>query len=105
MLCTQAAVDFWADAGWDSVRTRQRGLVGAGARHVAERLGTRVAVHDDHTAAMRIVELRRALDADGRNELINALSVRHGVAVHVTEHGGTTYVRMCGQVYNTADDY
>lgn len=105
MLTVPAAIAFWAKLGWDQVRASQRALATEGARHVAERIGTRVAIADEHTAAMRIVELPRPLDADGRIDLINRLMLEHGVVVHVTEHAGTTYVRMCGQVYNTPDDY
>src|SRR4051794_40648352 len=66
LLAVPAALDFWDTLGWDDVRREQRRLVGDGARHVADRLGTRVAVADDFTAAMRLVELPRHLSPEER---------------------------------------
>jgi isopenicillin-N epimerase len=105
LLAVPAALDFWESLGWDAVRAEQRRLVGDGARHVAERLGTRVAVRDEFTAAMRLVELPRPLSVEQGIALMERLTTQHKVTLYVTHHAGTSYVRLGGQLYNTPDDY
>jgi isopenicillin-N epimerase len=105
LLAVPAALDFWDSLGWDEVRRHQRALVGAGAQHVAEALGTRVAIRDEFTAAMRIVELPQAVSLEQGVEIGNRLTTEHKVTAYVTNHAGSSYVRMCGQLYNTPDDY
>ncbi|HET6817843.1 MAG TPA: aminotransferase class V-fold PLP-dependent enzyme [Mycobacteriales bacterium] len=105
MLAVPAALEFWESLGWDAVRAEQRRLVGEGARLVAERLGTRVAVADEFTAAMRLVELPRPIDVEEGRALMHRLTSEHKVTVYVTHHAGASYVRMGGQLYNTPDDY
>jgi isopenicillin-N epimerase len=105
LLAVPAALDFWDSLGWDAVRVEQRRLVGDGARHVAERIGTRVAVADEFTAAMRLVELPRPLSFDDGVALTHRMTTEHKVTAYVTHHGGASYVRLSGQLYNTPDDY
>ena len=105
LLAVPAALDFWAALGWDAARAEQRRLVGDGARHVAERLGTRVAVRDEFTASMRLVELPRPIEIADGVALMHRLTTEHKVTLYVTHHAGTSYVRLGGQLYNTADDY
>ncbi len=105
MLAVPAALDFWESLGWEAVRAEQRRLVGDGARHVADRIGTRVAVHDEFTAAMRLVELPRPITVPDGVALMHRLTTEHKVTLYVTHHAGTSYVRLGGQLYNTPDDY
>ncbi|HET7531298.1 MAG TPA: aminotransferase class V-fold PLP-dependent enzyme [Mycobacteriales bacterium] len=105
MLAVPAALDFWEALGWDAVHAEQRELVGSGARLVADRLGTRVAVRDEFTASMRLVELPRPLGAEEGVALMHRLTTEHKVTVYVTHHAGTSYLRLCGQLYNRPDHY
>ena len=105
MLAVPAAIEFWESLGWEAARAEQRRLVGDGARHVAERLGTRVAVRDEFTASMRLVELPRPMDFEDGVALMHRLTTEHKVTLYVTHHAGTSYVRLGGQLYNTAEDY
>jgi isopenicillin-N epimerase len=105
MLAVPAALDFWDSLGWEAARAEQRRLVGDGARLVAERLGTRVAVRDEFTAAMRLVELPRPLAVEDGVALMHRLTIEHKVTLYITHHAGTSYVRLGGQLYNTPEDY
>ncbi|MDQ1686507.1 MAG: isopenicillin-N epimerase [Frankiaceae bacterium] len=106
VLAIPAALDFWDSLGWDAVRRHQRELVTAGARRVAAAIGTEVAIADEFTAAMRLVRLPVDLRSEAEREAVAyRLITEHGVTAHITEHAGTTYVRMCGQLYNTAEHY
>jgi isopenicillin-N epimerase len=105
MLAVPAALDFWDALGWDEVRAEQRRLVGEGSRHVAERLGTRVAIAEQFTAAMRLVELPRPLSVDEGVALMHRMTTEHKVTAYVTHHAGTSYVRVCGQLYNIPEHY
>lgn len=106
VLAIPAALDFWDELGWDAVRQHQRDLVSAGAYRVAEAIGTEVAIADEFTAAMRLVRLPVVLGTETEREaLAYRLIGDFGVTAHVTEHAGTTYVRMCGQLYNKPEHY
>ncbi len=106
LLAIPAALDFWDGLGWDAVRRHQHALVTAGAHRVAEALRTEVAIADRFTAAMRLVRLPVVLSREGEREaLAYRLITEYGVTAHITEHAGTTYVRMCGQLYNTPEHY
>jgi isopenicillin-N epimerase len=105
MLAVPAALDFWDALGWDAVRAEQRRLVGEGSGHVAERIGTRVAVADEFTAAMRLVELPRPLSVDEGVALMHRMTTEHKVTAYVTHHADTSYVRVCGQLYNIPEHY
>ncbi|MDQ1698634.1 MAG: isopenicillin-N epimerase [Frankiaceae bacterium] len=106
VLAIPAALDFWDTLGWEAVRRHQHQLVTAGAHRVATTIGTEVAIADEFTAAMRLVRLPVDLPSEADREAVAyRLITEHGVTAHITEHAGTTYVRMCGQLYNTADHY
>lgn len=105
MLAIPAALDFWGELGWDQVRRTQHRLATEGAQHVAAVLGTRVAVRDEFTAAMRLIELPRPLSVEQGLRLAGQLTTEHAVTAHVTQLAGTSYVRVCGQLYNVPDDY
>lgn len=106
LLAIPAALDFWATLGWDEVRRYQRDVVTAGAHRVAAAVGTEVVIADEFTAAMRLVRLPVPLPGEtGREAVAYRLIAEHGVTAHITEHAGTAYVRMCGQLYNVADHY
>jgi isopenicillin-N epimerase len=105
VLSIPAAIEFWTSLGWDDVRRHQHALATDGAHVVAGAVGTRVAIADEFTAAMRVVELPVRLDDDERRDLVTRMTRKHKVTAHVTEHQGTTYVRVCGQLYNRPRDY
>jgi isopenicillin-N epimerase len=105
LLTIPAALDFWDRLGWDDVRREQHTLATDGAQSVAQALGTRVAIRDEHTAAMRLVELPRPLTAADGIELAGRLTTEHAVTAHITHHAGASYVRMCGQLYNVPEHY
>jgi isopenicillin-N epimerase len=106
LLAIPAALDFWDSLGWDAVRRYQHEVVTAGAHRVAAALGTEVAIADEFTAAMRLVRLPVSLESETEREaLAYRLITEHGVTAHVTQHAGTSYVRMCGQIYNTPEHY
>jgi isopenicillin-N epimerase len=105
LFAIPAALDFWDTLGWDAVRREQRTLVSGGAHHVAEQLGTRVAICDEHTASMRLVELPRPLSMEAGVEMVGRLTTEHKVTAHITHHAGASYVRMCGQLYNVPEHY
>jgi isopenicillin-N epimerase len=105
VLAVPAALDFWEAIGWEEMRRRQRALVDDGATRVANALGTTVPVLGAFSAAMRIIELPTMLTLEEKLELEAALSEKFRVEVSTMHFGGKTYVRVCGQVYNTPDDY
>lgn len=107
ILATPAALHFWqAAGGWDVVRRRQRELVTAGAAAVAEALGgARVGPAPDFAAAMRVIDLGRALDYGDGVALSRRLLDEHRIETVVMHFDGTSWLRMCGQIYNTPSDY
>lgn len=105
ILAIPAALDFWDRKGWDEVRRQQSALVDAGAETIAKALGTTVPVRDEFRAAMRIIELPSALERDRALEIESALSDEHRIEVSIMHLQGNSFVRVCGQIYNTADDY
>jgi isopenicillin-N epimerase len=105
LLAVPAALDFWEDLGWDNVRRRQRALVDDGAARVAAALGTRVPVAEQFRAAMRVVALPQRLSNDRAREVETALGEKHRVEVSLMDLHDASWVRVCGQIYNTANDY
>jgi isopenicillin-N epimerase len=105
ILAIPAALGFWDAIGWDEVRRRQRELVDNGAPVVARALGTRVPIQDEFRAAMRIVELPERLSRERASEVENLLSDKHRIEVSLMHIHDKTFVRVCGQIYNTATDY
>lgn len=37
--------------------------------------------------------------------MMHRLTTEHKVTLYVTHHAGSSYVRLGGQLYNTAEDY
>jgi isopenicillin-N epimerase len=105
LLAVPAALDFWADLGWDAVRQQQRALVDDGAARVAAALGTRVPVSDQFRAAMRVIALPDRLTNERAREVETLLSEKHRVEVSLMDLHDESWVRVCGQIYNTATDY
>jgi isopenicillin-N epimerase len=105
LLTVPDALSFWESLGWENVRRYQHDVATAGAAVVATALGTRVAVADRFTAAMRIVELPGALTAAESSELAGRLTTEHDVTAYLPSHAGKSHVRVCGQVFQTPADY
>jgi isopenicillin-N epimerase len=105
ILAVPAALDFWAAIGWEQMRRQQRATVDNGARVVAAALGARVPVAEEFRAAMRIIELPGPLAPDDARAIEALLSEKFRVEVSLMSIQHKSYVRVCGQVYNTAEDY
>jgi isopenicillin-N epimerase len=105
LLAVPAALDFWESLEWDDVRHRQNALVDDGAARVAAGLGTAVPVANEFRAAMRVVELPTVLSIDEGRAIERHLSAEHRIEVSLMPLHGRSYVRVCGQVYNSPTDY
>jgi isopenicillin-N epimerase len=105
LLAIPAALDFWAELGWEEVRRHQHELVTDGAHKVATRLGTNVSIRDEFTASMRLVELPKPLSKDDGRALSQRLTLERMVTAYVTHHEGRSYIRLCGQLYNVPEHY
>jgi isopenicillin-N epimerase len=105
LLTIPDALDFWAELGWDNVRRQQRALATDGAHYAAAAIGTGVAIRDEFTAAMRLVKLPMSMDLEQSVAVSKAMGSEFGVVAYVTGHSGQSFVRVCGQLYNTPDDY
>ncbi len=105
VLAVPAALDFWDAAGWDAIRRQQRALVDDGAAKVAAALGTQVPITDAFRAAMRIIELPTPLSREQGLDIEGLLAARYQVEISVMHVHDKSFVRVCGQIYNTADDY
>ena len=105
ILAVPAALDFWERKGWNEIRARQRSVVDDGAARVAAALGTSVAVDPAFRAAMRIIELPVLLETGSARDLETALAEKYRVETSLMPLHGKSWVRVCGQIYNTPDDY
>ncbi|HEX3823304.1 MAG TPA: aminotransferase class V-fold PLP-dependent enzyme [Mycobacteriales bacterium] len=105
LLAVPAALDFWEDLGWANVRRRQRSLVDDGAARVAAALGTTAPVADEFRAGMRVIELPRSLVPEQARAIEETLSQKHRVEISLMPLHHKHFVRVCGQIYNTAADY
>jgi isopenicillin-N epimerase len=105
LLAVPAALAFWDDLGWDTVRRRQRALVDDGAARVAAALGTTAPAAEQFRAAMRVIELPRRIGDIRAREIETALSAEHQIEVSLMSLHDKDWVRVCGQIYNTAADY
>jgi isopenicillin-N epimerase len=105
LLSVPAALDYWDQIGWDTARTRQRALVDTGAEVLAAALGTCSPKPPGMTAAMRIVALPVELDLAAGHAVRDRLHLEHRVEVAVLSLHGRTWLRVCGQIYNTPGDY
>lgn len=105
LLAVPAALDFWAALGWDDVRRQQRELVDAGAARLSAALGTTAPVTKQFRSAMRVVALPAPLPDDRARWVEASLSDKHQIEVAVMSLHGRSWVRICGQVYNTPADY
>ncbi|HVT22728.1 MAG TPA: aminotransferase class V-fold PLP-dependent enzyme [Mycobacteriales bacterium] len=105
VLAVPAALDFWAArGGWEEVRRRQRETVDDGAERVAAALDSHSPIEAQFRAAMRIIELPVVLTAEAARDVERSLADRR-IEVSLMPVRDRSWVRVCGQVYNTADDY
>jgi hypothetical protein len=51
------------------------------------------------------VELPRPLSKERGRAICEQLTLEHKVTSYITHHQDRSYVRLCGQLYNTPDDY
>jgi isopenicillin-N epimerase len=105
VLAVPAALGFWStQGGFEEVRRRQRAIVDDGAKRVAAAFDTVSPIEEQFRAAMRIVELPVILDAPAARRIETALAERR-IEVSLMPLHDKSWVRVCGQVYNTSDDY
>ncbi|HVW82177.1 MAG TPA: aminotransferase class V-fold PLP-dependent enzyme [Mycobacteriales bacterium] len=105
ILAIPAALGFWSTlGGWGEVRRRQREIVDDGAKRVAAALDSHSPIEAQFRAAMRIIELPVTLDAEAARRVEAALAAK-GIEVSLMPLHDKSWVRICGQVYNTPDDY
>ncbi|HEX3707288.1 MAG TPA: aminotransferase class V-fold PLP-dependent enzyme [Mycobacteriales bacterium] len=105
ILAVPAALDFWERKGWNEIRGQQRAIVDDGAVHVATALGTNGPVGTAFRAAMRIIELPVQLAPGSARDVESALAEKYRVETSLMPLHGKSWVRVCGQIYNTPDDY
>jgi isopenicillin-N epimerase len=105
LLSVPAALDFWEQIGWDAARSQQRELVDAGATALADALGTASPKPPGMTAAMRIIGLPVELSKAEGERLSEQLLAEHRIEVGFTSLYDTRWLRVCGQLYNTTEDY
>jgi isopenicillin-N epimerase len=105
LLSVPAALDFWEQIGWDTARVQQRELVDAGATALADALGTVSPKPPGMTAAMRIIGLPVEITKAEGERLSERLLAEHRIEVGFTSLYDTRWLRVCGQLYNTAEDY
>jgi hypothetical protein len=54
---------------------------------------------------MRLVPLPAPVDREAAAEISRVLTLEHRVTAYVTHHGGSSFVRLCGQLYNVPEHY
>jgi isopenicillin-N epimerase len=96
--------------GVDRVHTHNAALAAYGQRVVGDGLGVAPADLPDPggpTVAMRVVPLPAGLATtlDGARALRARIAERLATEVGVHAWAGRGWLRLCGQVYNTADEY
>ena len=106
LLSVPATLDFFAEAGWQTVRQHNNELARQGADLVAQRIGTgRDQVSDGLAGSMRAVRVPLQLTETQARALERSLLTDHGVVVPVTTHGKSHWLRVSAQLYNTPRDY
>jgi isopenicillin-N epimerase len=106
VLAIPAAFGFWSTlGGWDEVRRRQREVVDDGAKRIAAALGSHSPIEEQFRAAMRIIELPATLTAEAARGIETRLADDYRIEVSLMPLHDKSWVRVCGQVYNTSDDY
>jgi isopenicillin-N epimerase len=105
LLSVPAALYYWEQVGWEAARAQQQELVDDGATALADALGTISPKPPGMTAAMRVVALPVELSKAAGERLSERLLTEHRIEVGFTTLYDTRWLRVCGQLYNTAEDY
>ncbi|MGN6473857.1 MAG: aminotransferase class V-fold PLP-dependent enzyme [Mycobacteriales bacterium] len=106
VLAVPAALGFWSThGGFEEVRRRQRAIVDDGAKRVAAALDSHSPIEEQFRAAMRIIELPVTLDATAARRIETTLATEYRIEVSLMPVHDKSWVRVCGQIYNTSDDY
>lgn len=106
LLAVPAVLAFFGQAGWPAVWQHNNDLAGRGAALIADLAGTSApAAADGLGAAMRLVGLPWPVTDDDARALERHLLDAEGVVVPVTSHGGSHWLRVSAQLYNTLADY
>jgi isopenicillin-N epimerase len=109
-LAAPAGVFTLRSLGPDRVRAHNAALAAYGQRVVSDALGvapTDLPEPGGPTVAMRLVPLPAgvATTLDGARALRARIAERLAAEVAVMAWGGRGWLRLCGQVYNTPDEY
>ncbi len=107
ILAVPAALKFFEDAGWETVRQRNSDLAKQGADLVSERIGTTSPEMGELAAAMRLIQLPAPIATQDRREVERQLFEQHRIVVPVMYQyaGGPQWLRVSAQLYNTLSDY
>lgn len=107
ILAVPAALKFFEEAGWQTVRQRNSALVKQGADLVSKRIGTTSPEMGELAAAMRLIQLPASIVIEDRRDLERQLFDRYRIVVPVMYQypGGPQWLRVCAQLYNTLSDY
>ena len=110
-LAAPAGLDFFAEFGWDAVRTRNKALACTGQSVIAEAIGASLAglpgeSVDDYPLPMRLIPL----DTVPANEasciaLTDRLAKEYRIECPIAAWNGRTLLRISAQLYNRAADY
>ncbi len=105
-LAAPAAIDFFTRIGWERVRAANQARMRYGRDMVLSALGLSKNTLPPDAIAMGLVPLPRM---EGGREACAALQKRLGevyrVETAITTCAGAYYLRICGQLYNSAADY
>lgn len=108
-LCVPAALDFFAQWGWDDVRATQHALVRDARRLLADALDVSLPHPDDPAfyGAMAAVEWRgaRMTSPNSLAALTGRLYREHRIEAPFTSYDGRIFLRVSGQLYNHPDEY
>lgn len=105
LLAAVTSVELLTAIGWDAIREHNRLLAAAGARVLADALGTQLPVPDVLAGALRTVDLGQVLEAPTARLVERRLFDEHRIQVPVTALDGHRWIRLSAQLYNTPGDY
>lgn len=107
-LAAPAGLDYWsALGGWEQTE-RNAALVEAGQEVLAQALGTSLhGLHATPAPTMRMVRLPAGVFTDdaGAVAFYERLSSEHRIETAPVWFGGSCYLRIAAQAYNTLDNY
>jgi isopenicillin-N epimerase len=105
-LCFEAAAQFHARMGGESLMTRNRELVARASRHLAEELGMLITAPEAMRGAMTCLTARPSpIMPENASRVTVAVRECCGAVVPVYVFQNAFCVRISAQIYNTLSDY